>query len=91
MAIIWLGGHTGKKKHTAEERLQKQLFFPIQILTLRSLHNNNAMVTCVLRGYIHVSLNSLVLPTVNFDKFHDTALLSLTFEVALVLLYLQPI
>ena len=55
MAIIRFGHHTGKKKHTAEERLQKQLFFPIQILTLRRLHNN-ARVTCVLHGYIHVSL-----------------------------------
>ena len=90
MAINRLGDHTGKKKHTAEERLQKQLFFPIQILILRRLHNN-ARVTCVLRDYIHVSLNLLAFPTVNFDKFQDTALLSPIFELVLVLLYLQSI
>ena len=34
MAINRLGDHTGKKKHTAEETLQKHIFFPIQILIL---------------------------------------------------------
>ena len=43
------------------------------------------MVIFVFHSYL------LAFPTVNFDNFHDKALLSLTFALALVLLYLQPI